>query len=175
MCKRAGVPGESATHASIVVLYWLLEGLLCVANCVVPVPCACAPPVTPRRLAATYNVGEGKYRCPVPGCPQGQEGRGCKTPFNLRWHFGYRHPTDEVVVGGECLPRCRLCKMQVAWSVVGTPAHEGSKTCWRMKAQWAQHEVAAAGVRATAHRFTAYGADELRNVLWFKYLGRVTL
>ena len=63
------------------------------------------PPVAPRRLAATYGIGEGKYRCPVPGCPQGQEGRGCKTPFNLRWHFEYRHPTDEVVVGGECLPR----------------------------------------------------------------------
>ena len=77
-------------------------------------PADAAPPVAPRRLAATYNVGEGKYRCPVPGCPQGQEGRGCKTPFNLRWHFGYRHPTDEVVVGGECLPRCRLCTMQVA-------------------------------------------------------------
>ena len=74
-------------------------------------PVDTTPPVAPRRLAATYDVGEGKYRCPVPGCPQGQEGRGCKTPFNLRWHFGYRHPTDEVVVGGECLPRCQLFRM----------------------------------------------------------------
>ena len=39
-------------------------------------PAGATPPVAPRRLAATYGVGEGKYRCPVPGCPQGQEGRG---------------------------------------------------------------------------------------------------
>ena len=80
------------------------------------------------------------------------------------------HPADEVVVGGECLPRCRLCKMQVAWSVVGTPAHEGSKTCRRMTAMRRQYEVATEGVRAAAHRFTAYGEDGLRNVLRFKYL-----
>ena len=65
--------------------------------------------------------------------------------------------------------------MQVAWSVIGTPAHEGSKTCKRMTAQRAQHEVAAAGVRAAVQRFTAYGAEELRNALWFKYLGCVML
>ena len=29
------------------------------------------------------------------------------------------------------------------------------------------------GVRAARQRFTAYGADELRNVLWFKYLERI--
>ena len=53
------------------------------------------------------------------------------------------------------------------------PAHKGSKTCRRMPAQRDQHEVAVAGVRAAAQRFTAYGADELRNVLRFKYLERV--
>ena len=63
--------------------------------------------------------------------------------------------------------------MQVAWSVICTPAHEGSKTCQRMTAMREQHVVAAAGARAAMQRFTAYGADELRNVLRFKYLGRV--
>jgi hypothetical protein len=63
--------------------------------------------------------------------------------------------------------------MQVAWSVIGTPAHEGSKTCRRMTAQRVQHRVAADGTRAAALRFTAYGTDELRNVERFKYLGRV--
>ena len=109
----------------------------------------------------------------MPGCLQGQEGKGCRTPFNLRWHFGYRHPADEVIVNGECLPRCQLCGIQVAWSVVGTPAHKGSKTCERMAAQRAQHKVAAACARAAAQRFTAYGKDDLRNVLRFKYLGHV--
>ena len=113
-------------------------------------PADAAPPVAPRHLAATYDVEEGKYRCPIPGCPQGQEGWGCKTSFNLQWHFGYRHPTDEVAVGGECLPRCRLCRMQVAWSVFGTPAHVGSKMCRWMTAIQQQHEVAAAGVQAAA-------------------------
>ena len=37
----------------------------------------------------------------------------------------------------------------------------------------ADAEVAAAGVRATNWRFTSYGKDELRSVLWFKYLVRV--
>ena len=47
-------------------------------------PADAAPPVVPRQLAAVYDVKEGKYRCPVPGFLQGEEGRGCKTPFNLR-------------------------------------------------------------------------------------------
>ena len=28
-----------------------------------------APPAAPRRLLATFNVKEGKYRCPALGCP----------------------------------------------------------------------------------------------------------
>ena len=42
-----------------------------------------------------------------------------------------------------------------------------------MTAKQAQHEVAAAGVRAAGQHFTAYGADGLRNMLQFKYMGRV--
>ena len=61
----------------------------------------------------------------------------------------------------------------MAWSVIGTSAHKGSKTCRRMAAQRAQHEVAAVGVRATAQCFTAYGVNELHSVLRFKYLGHV--
>lgn len=33
---------------------------------------------------ASFFPAEGNYRCPVPNCPQGQEGAGCKTSFNLR-------------------------------------------------------------------------------------------
>ena len=33
--------------------------------------------------------------------------------------------------------------------------------------------VAAVGARAAGQRFTAYGADELRTVLRYKYLGRI--
>ena len=51
-----------------------------------------APPVAPRQLPVVFNIREGKYRCPVRGCPQGAKGQGCKTPCNLRWDFGYRHP-----------------------------------------------------------------------------------
>jgi hypothetical protein len=63
--------------------------------------------------------------------------------------------------------------MQVAWSVIGTSAHEGTKTCRRMTEQRVQHQVAAEGLQAAAHRFTAYGTDELRNVERFRYLGRI--
>ena len=45
-----------------------------------------APPVAPRHLMAVK--WEYKYWYLVPGCPHGAEGRGCTTPFNLRWHFG---------------------------------------------------------------------------------------
>ena len=77
-------------------------------------------------------------------------------------------PKDKVVIGGKYLTRCQLCGMQVAWSVVGTPAHVGSKTCQWMTAQRAHHKVAAEGVRAEAQRFKAYGEDTLRNVLRLK-------
>ena len=41
-------------------------------------PADAAPPVAPRQLAVTYGIVEGKYRCPMSGCLQGQEERGCK-------------------------------------------------------------------------------------------------
>jgi hypothetical protein len=66
-------------------------------------------PAAPRRLTAVN--WEGKYRCPMTGFSQGEEGRGCSTPFNLRWHFEYRHIHDEVVIGGQFLPCCQLCGM----------------------------------------------------------------
>jgi hypothetical protein len=136
-------------------------------------PADAAPPVVPRRLTAVYDVEEGKYRCPVPGCTQGAEGRGCNTPFNLRWHSGYRHPRDEVVIGGQCLSRCQCCGMQAVWSVIGTPAYEGTNTFRRMAEQRAKNQVAAEGLQAAAHRFTAYGTNKLRNVERFRYLGRI--
>ena len=63
--------------------------------------------------------------------------------------------------------------MQVAWNVVGTLAQKGSKTCRRMTAQRAQHQVAAEGMRDADLRFTAYGSNKLRNIKWFKYLGYI--
>ena len=41
--------------------------------------------------------------------------------------------------------------------------------------QRTQHDVAAVGDQATEGRFKVYGAYKLRNVIWFKYLGRVIL
>ena len=67
-----------------------------------------APPGGPERgerRVARFLPKEGTFRCPVPGCPQGQEGAGCKTSFNLRYHFAYRHPADTVVVRGEAPPQ----------------------------------------------------------------------
>ena len=46
--------------------------------------------------------------------------------------------------------------MQVAWSVIGTPSHKGSKTCRRAMTQQVQHKVAAAGVWALAQHFMAH-------------------
>jgi hypothetical protein len=78
------------------------------------------------------------------------------------------HGTPPISVGGWV-----VVGYTSAWSVIGTPAHEGSKTCRRMAAQRAQHQLAAADMRAAELRFTAYGSDELCNVERFKYLGRV--
>ena len=36
----------------------------------------------------SFFPAEGKFRCPVPACLQGQEGHGCKALFNLRRHSG---------------------------------------------------------------------------------------
>ena len=121
----------------------------------------------------SFFPAEGKFRCPVPECPQGREGHGCKAPFNLRWHFVFRHPRDKVVIRGECLPRCPLCGMQVAREALGTAKHEQSKTCRQMAARRREHLVAAEGVRAMQRTFSAYGEAEFRRVDRFKYLGRV--
>ena len=90
----------------------------------------------------------------------------------MRSHFGYRHPQDEVVVDGECLPRCGDCGMQVAHTAIGSTRHMESKTCRQMADMRSQHMVAAKGTRAVEHVFTAYGKP-LRRVTQFKYLGRI--
>ena len=69
-------------------------------------PADALPPVVPWKLTVLYDVEEGKYRYPMLGCPQGEEEQGCKTPFNLRWHFGHQRPVEKVVIGGKCLRRC---------------------------------------------------------------------
>ena len=43
-----------------------------------------------------------------------------------------------------------------------------------MTEQQAQHEVVTAGIW-TGQKFTAYRADELRNMYQFKYLGQILL
>ena len=81
-----------------------------------------------QRYEALFYPEEGTFWCPVPGCPQGLEGKGCRTSFNLRWHFVYCHPADKVAVWSKCLPpKCHSCGLQV-WTA-GTPKHLASKTC----------------------------------------------
>ena len=48
----------------------------------------------PTRYSATLLLEDGKWRCPGPNCPQGQEGCGCSTTSNLRWHCAYHHPAQ---------------------------------------------------------------------------------
>ena len=93
------------------------------------------------------------------------------TSYNLQWHFAYRHPQYEVVVGGECFPQCAACGMQVAPTVLRTHRHESTKTCHQMAVMRAQHLVAADGACVVERAFTAYGT-ELRRVEQFNYLGR---
>ena len=131
-----------------------------------------APLKPPWRYVADFFPADGKFRCPVRECPQGDEDYGCTTSFNLRWHFTFRHPRDVVEVQGECLPRCRQCGMQVGRSVWGSAKHKASKTCREMADRRRRHRVAAEGARAMQHTCTAYG-EELRRVDRFKYLGRM--
>ena len=65
----------------------------------------------PKRWEARFYPAEGLYRCPVPNRPQGQAGAGCKTPFNLRYHFAFRYQNDTVTVRGDCPPKCASCGM----------------------------------------------------------------
>ena len=130
------------------------------------------PLLPPARYDAVLSVEDGKWRCPVPNCPQGREGHGCSNTSNLRWHFAYRHPSDTVAVRGTAFSKCQLCGLQVSPTVLGTPKHKTSKNYRRMAAMRHKHTIAEAGARALDHRFTAYG-DELRRVDFFKYLGRL--
>ena len=51
-------------------------------------PSYAAPPVTLQRLVTAHNHLEDRYRCPLLSCPQGEVGRVCATPFNLKWYLG---------------------------------------------------------------------------------------
>jgi hypothetical protein len=110
---------------------------------------------------------------PGAGMPAGSRGAGVRHALQSEMALRASTPHQRGGDWRQVMPRCRRCGMQVAWSAIGTPAHEGSKTCRCMAAQRAQHQTAAAGMRAAGLRFTAYGTDELRNVDRFKYLGRV--
>jgi hypothetical protein len=79
---------------------------------------------------------------------------------------------DRNSVNGTCLPRCRLCGMQVGWRALGSSRHEDSALCRDKVVQLEQHESAAASVKALEHAFTAYGAP-LSRVERFRYLGRI--
>ena len=124
----------------------------------------------PNHREARFYPAEGVYRCPVPNCPQGKAGAGCKTPFSLHYHFAFRHPNDPLTVRGDCLPKCASCEMQV--KTAGTPAHLASKLCKGLTERRQQHTVMAAGVQALGQTFTVYDA-ELRRVEQFKHLGRM--
>merc|ERR1711966_551760 len=128
------------------------------------------PPPPSGRWDATFYPAESLYRCPVPGCPQGRDGRGTRDSWDMRRHFAYRHRGHRVAVAGECFRRCHPCGMQV--STAGTPAHEASATCMRMTAARRQHTVAAEGRAALDRTFSAYG-EVLKSVRQFKYLGRI--
>ena len=98
------------------------------------------------RWEARFYPAEGLYRCPVPNCPQGRAGEGCKTPFNLRYHFAFRHSNDTVTLRGDCPPKCASCGMQV--KTARTTAHLASKLCKDLTERRRQHAVAAAGGQA---------------------------
>ena len=68
---------------------------------------------------------------------------------------------DNVAVAGTCLPKCRICGLQVG--TMGTPENLVSRTCQELTAQRQQHKVAAPSAAAPQHTFTAYDG-ELRSV-----------
>ena len=69
---------------------------------------------------------------PVPNCSQGQAGAGCKTPFNLRYHFAFRHPNDTVTVRGDCPPQVRQLRDKILEECRGAARRRGTpaRTYW---------------------------------------------
>ena len=112
---------------------------------------------------------------PCVGFSAGRGGVGVQKDFNLQWHIWYHHLTNRVMIGGNSLSHCQRCRVQVAWIVINIPANEGSKRFRRMTAQQMQHNIVTRGVRTAERQLTAYEADELCNVIRFKYLECVLL
>ena len=54
-------------------------------------------------------------------------GMGYRYLWNLQWYFSYRHPNDRVAVDSMCLPKCKLCGVQV--SMAETLAHKVFLLC----------------------------------------------
>ena len=130
----------------------------------------CQPAAEPRRLTAKHYINEDVWRCPVPDCPMGREGKGAASQQALRLHFSHRHPNYLVVTAGNCFPRCRRCRVQTR--AAGTPRHEATATCHSRAERRDQHAVAARCAAAVEQTFTAMGKPLCR-VETFKYLGRV--
>ena len=84
---------------------------------------------------------EGVWRCPVPDCPLGREGKGAASQQALRLHFSHRHRNDLVVTAGNCFPHCDRCGVQTR--VADTPRHLATATCRSRAERRDQHAVAA--------------------------------
>ena len=104
----------------------------------------------PRTFEARFMPVAGKWLCPVPNYPQGQEGKGCRTETNLWSHFAPRPPRDTVQVGGICPDKCHHCEMQAQG--VGFMRHEQTdQECRKLAAQ-----LSAEMAETAERKFTTY-------------------
>ena len=111
----------------------------------------------------------GRQQCLVEGCPGVSSTREA-----MRVHFVHRHVHDTMVIleeGNLSLPRCPRCELQVSRKALNG-RHLETNQC-KMGAERNQRRLAAEEVKTTSEKaFHAYG-DKMREVMEFRYLGRV--
>ncbi|MGL4351544.1 MAG: RNA-directed DNA polymerase [Plesiomonas shigelloides] len=126
-------------------------------------------PVRPIRQAYSVDKFQGKSSCPVAGCVYE-----CATSTQMRRHFLYRHPDDQIHVIGEegQYVKCPDCGQMVREPI--SAKHRQSKLCraglLRSTARKQQQENEAA--RSVPH-IMRIGAQPIKVVGEFRYLGRV--
>jgi exonuclease III len=122
----------------------------------------------PMKYQVSFPLYCQSIACPAQDCPGTATTRG-----NLRRHFMFKHPMDDIVIEEEGpLPRCANCAMFIPYSVLAS-RHTHTWQCKQGTELKHKRSITMEAQRALQQKFTVSDTP-IERVTTFKYLGRQT-